>query len=374
MVLAGDVTGPAATTNVQRIRGVLVNAAAPAQDQVLTFRNGQWRPAALPPGSAPINPSNTVGAEQAFGLPSNAGASADYSRGDHTHGTPPDPIPGHRADLNGHNAHNVAGDVTGTIGATRVGRLQGVAIDPAAPAQDQVLTFRAGQWRPTALPAGSGPNPGGTVVAEQAFGLVSNAGASAAFSRADHSHGTPADPIPPHRADAGAHNMAGDVTGTVGGATVVAIRNAPVVGTPADGQVLTFRSNQWQAEALPPQQAVTDVVEHPPGLGRYFIVAAGIVRCDGNNRPPVYNQLNARSTGVSQVTVRFNGDRTPSGNFQYIVKVLPVFADTFDNLSISFIQFLQTGGFQLRITRAGQTIPRDELARLELMIEVSRFE
>jgi hypothetical protein len=147
-----------------------------------------------------------------------------------------------------------------------------------------------------------------------------------------------------------------------------------VVGTPADGQVLTFRSNQWQAEALPPAPSVTDVVEHPPGLGRYFIVAAGIVRCDGNNRPPVYNQLAARATAASQVTVRFQGDRTPAGNFQYIVKVLPVFNDAFDNLSISFIQFLQTGGFQLRIIRAGQPIPRDELARLELMIEVSRFE
>ena len=374
VVLAGDVTGPSAATSVQRIRGVVVNPAAPAQDQVLTFRGGQWRPAPLPPGSAPINPSNSVGAEQAFGLATNAGASSDYSRADHTHGTPPDPIPPHRADLNSHNAHNVAGDVTGTIGATRVGRIQGVAIDPAAPAQDQVLTFRAGQWRPAALPPASAPvTPGGTVVASQAFGLATNAGASAAYSRADHAHGTPPDPIPAHRTDTNAHNVGGDLNGTVGAATVVAIRNAPVVGTLTDGEVLTFRNNQWQTEAIPAPTA-TDVVEHPAGLPRYAIVAAGIVRCDGTNRPPVYNQLAAKSTGASQVTVGFKGDRTPAGNFQYVVKVLPVFADAFDALSISFIQFLQTGGFQLRITRAGQQIPRDELARLELMIEVSRFE
>jgi hypothetical protein len=123
---------------------------------------------------------------------------------------------------------------------------------------------------------------------------------------------------------------------------------------------------------------VTDVVEHPRGLPRYSIVAAGIVRCDGTSRSPVYNQLAARATNVSQVTVHFGaqpgGDPPPDGNFQYVVKVLPVFDDALDVVTISFVQFLQGGGFHLRVLRAGQRIPRDELARLELMIEVSRFE
>jgi hypothetical protein len=161
VVLAGDVTGPAAATSVVRIRGVGVNPAAPAQDEVLTFRAGQWRAAPLPPGSAPINPANTVAAETTFGVASNAGASAAYSRADHTHGSPPDPIPPHRADA---AAHNLAGDVTGNVGATSVARIQGVAVDPAAPAAEQVLTFRAGRWQPAALPPGSAPvNPGNTV-------------------------------------------------------------------------------------------------------------------------------------------------------------------------------------------------------------------
>jgi hypothetical protein len=221
------------------------------------------------------------------------------------------------------------------------------------------------------------------VAAEQAFGLLSNAGVSAAYSRADHTHGTPPDPIPPHRADAAAHNLAGDITGTVGAATVVAIRNAPVVGTPGDGQVLTFRSNQWQAEALPAPPTVTDVVEHPPGLGRYFIVAAGIVRCDGTSTAPVYNSLTASASGTSQVTVRFKGDKAPDGTFQYVVKVLPVLvADGLEDPIVSFIRFNSTGGFQLRVTRLDPRKPlpqdlaivKDVLARLELMIEVSRFE
>jgi hypothetical protein len=364
--LSGDVTGPSAATSVVRIRGVAVDPTAPTQNQVLTFRQGQWRPFA----AQTVNPANTVVAEQAFGLTNAAGTAAGFSRADHTHGTPPDPIPTHSADP---AAHNVAGDVTGTIGVTRVARIQGVAVDATPPAQDQVLTFRGGQWRPTALPPGSAQvNPSNTVPSQVAFGLPSSAGTSAAYSRGDHTHGTPPDPIPAHRSDANAHTLAGDVSGNVGATTVAGIRNAPVVGTPADGQVLTFRSNQWQAET--PQAGAADVVEHPPGLGRYFIVAAGIVRCDGTSRPPVYNQLVARTSNASQVTVRFNGDRPPTAAFQYVVKVLPVFADGFDAIAVSFIQFLQGGGFQLRITRAGQQIPREELGRLELIIEVSRFE
>jgi hypothetical protein len=40
---------------------------------------------------------------------------------------------------------------------------------------------------------GGGPNPGNTVVVEQSFGLSPAIGTSLAYSRADHSHGTPAD-------------------------------------------------------------------------------------------------------------------------------------------------------------------------------------
>jgi len=41
---------------------------------------------------------------------------------------------------------------------------------------------------------GGGGTPGDTVVTETAFGQASAAGALAAYSRADHTHGTPADP------------------------------------------------------------------------------------------------------------------------------------------------------------------------------------
>ena len=379
VTLGGDASGPAAATRVERIQGVAVANTPPAANQVLRFSAGQWRPAAIPSS----NPANTVVTEQLFDQASAPGAAASLSRSDHTHGTPPNPIPPHQADTAAHNTHIVLGDVTGTLGATRVAAIQGVAINPAAPVANQVLTFTGGQWRAANPPAGGTTvNPATTVVASTNFGLASALGASALYARADHAHGTPPDPIPPHRADPDAHTVAGDVAGTVGATTVVALRNVQLAGTPADGQVLTFRNNRWQPEAVP-QGGFEDAVEHPSGAGRYFIMAAGTVRCDGTTRfPPVYAGLQAAVTGVGQVTIRFPGYRPPTAGaapaFQYVLKVLPVFSPDFDNLSVSFIQFLATaglqGGFQLRVLRGGQPVPREQLLLVELMIEISRFD
>lgn len=45
-------------------------------------------------------PSDTVTGETSFGQSSNAGALTTYSRGDHTHGTPANPVPGHESTYN----------------------------------------------------------------------------------------------------------------------------------------------------------------------------------------------------------------------------------------------------------------------------------
>jgi hypothetical protein len=45
-------------------------------------------------------PSDTVTGETSFGQSSNAGALTTYSRGDHTHGTPTNPVPGHESSYN----------------------------------------------------------------------------------------------------------------------------------------------------------------------------------------------------------------------------------------------------------------------------------
>lgn len=105
--------------------------------------------------SSSISPSATVVSETAYGASSSAGASASYSRGDHTHGTP---------------ALSAATPSTQAIG------------DAAATGTG---TNNSRDDHKHAMPAF------GTVTAQTAFGASSNNGASAAIARTDHVHGTP---------------------------------------------------------------------------------------------------------------------------------------------------------------------------------------
>lgn len=53
--------------------------------------------------------------------------------------------------------------------------------------------------------AGGGGAPSGTVVSETAFGQASSAGAASTYSRGDHTHGTPANPVTAHEAASDPH-------------------------------------------------------------------------------------------------------------------------------------------------------------------------
>lgn len=119
------------------------------------------------------------------------------------------------------------GDVTGAITALTVGKLQGRTVASSLPSTDDVLTWDGSQWAPAAIPPGgvteitdlptaetndtlvlapdgvggvewraetTGGTPGDTVEDETTWGITPAAGASAAYSRADHTHGSPAEP------------------------------------------------------------------------------------------------------------------------------------------------------------------------------------
>lgn len=62
--------------------------------------DGAW--AIFPVFSLPPNPGDTITEETVFGQAANPGGSADYSRADHTHGTPADPVPDHEAAADPH--------------------------------------------------------------------------------------------------------------------------------------------------------------------------------------------------------------------------------------------------------------------------------
>lgn len=92
--------------------------------------------------------------------------------------------------------------------------------------------------------------PSDSVVSERSFGRPSAAGTSEAYSRADHTHGTP--------------DITGDVTLDAAGRTVVGrVGGLPVVprveNPPDDGDVLTFSQGSWIAADAQPLAMFGDV-------------------------------------------------------------------------------------------------------------------
>ncbi len=97
----------------------------------------------------------------------------------------------------------------------------------------------------------TGPNPApgapsATVVSETAFGQSAAAGSAFPYSRGDHTHGTPADPVPAHAASSDPHSPYALLAGRAGGQTVI--------GGTAAGNDLTLRGT---AHATP-----GDVIVH----------------------------------------------------------------------------------------------------------------
>lgn len=116
-----------------------------------------------------------------------------------------------------------------------------------------------------------------------------------------------------------------------------------------------------------------DFVEHPAGLPRYRIMAAGIVKVDGTSRPPVYNSLKASTqpgiTGV--IALNFEGYTPPKEKFQYIVKALVVSQKGAEQAVVTFASFAPaTTGIVMSVANVTEAAFRS----LELMVEISRYE
>ena len=136
------------------------------------------------------------------------------------------------------------------------------------------------------------------LVAENTFittARPANPGRSLDFARADHTHGLPPDPIPPHKADPNAHFLFEDVTGPLSATFIASLQRIPVKAEdPKDKDVLQYdqTENAWiptQIEASAPTDP--NVVTRPPKETSYSIVAAGIVNVStGDVRNP-YNKL-----------------------------------------------------------------------------------
>ncbi|MFL6254446.1 MAG: hypothetical protein ACJ74T_05465 [Pyrinomonadaceae bacterium] len=375
-------------------------------------------------GGASIGPAFGVTSETAFGLQPNAGKRFDYARADHTHGTPPAPV--------------LAGDVTGPVNSTTVASIRNREVLATAPAEGQVLTFTGGKWQPStpaAVAATNVPKPATTVTGGNAYGITPNAGSSTDYARADHTHGSPLAPTlsgdvtgstivanatkvvaiqnvavdatkptttgqllgfdaalnrwkPVSPPAVSASNLAGDVMGTTGAATVIALRNTPVDPTkPTTGQFLGFDAptNSWKPLAPPSGGGTTtptNVVTRPSGQPAYSIVAAGVLPGVVGGPTSSYNNLRVTSVKAGLITMVFDGYQPPPAppaapTQMYIVKVLGVLpAGTgLFGLMVAFGGFNDiTTGFTLIVNNAGSALSALAINNMSFMVEVSQYD
>lgn len=269
-----------------------------------------------PTGGDAIAPADAVVTETGWGQAAKAGISLEYSRGDHTHGTQPDPIPPHNTNAAAHANLQIAGDVNGTPTTTKVVRIQGQPVSASAPAAGQVLTFNAGSWTPQA-------------------------------------------PVAP------AVTLAGEVTGPSASTQVARLVTVPIKQTPPTvmGQQLSYdaNANQW----VPAYGVVT--------AGIIDILKKAVVV-----NPPVFNGLALFGSGVTQVgqnvqvEFTFNKYAAPSTTNLLIVKGTVILqGQVLAPLPVQIVTF-GAGSITVRIVGANVDVIA-AASLLQVQIEVTRY-
>jgi hypothetical protein len=350
--------------------------------------------AAIP--EIPVPNDAAIVAENAFApAPTNPkpGASPNFARADHTHGLPADPIPPHVANTGAHSNHLVLGDVTGTLATALIGKLQGKTLEAPNPTNNQVLQFvqttadPQGKWMPRPLTAQAVPvgNDADTAIAAENFfgtnaATLPQAGNSPNFARANHTHGVPPNPIPPHLNDVTGHldhQIDGDVTGTLRTTFISKLQGVRVdAPTPQPEQVLQFdkAKKAWLAKTITGGGA--DAVLHPTGLDPYMIVAAGILNIPDKKVSPSYNSLKFKvdgdgfvlsfgPSGGTSPDVRY---MVPTDAFTYIVKGHSKGKDIAHSGFLHVVGFLDAG---IRVQFIPGLISDGPIT--EAMIEISLF-
>ena len=128
----------------------------------------------------------------------------------------------------------------------------------------------------------------------------------------------------------------------------------------------------------PLQKITGDFVEHPQGLQRYLIVAAGIVGRkpdfqDASRNLRSYNELQITKVGNGKLEFGFHDYKKPKGKHQYIVKALSVAHEGTKGIAVTLSRFLDDT-IELGVTHgSGAAVNSDLLTSMEFMIEVSQF-
>jgi hypothetical protein len=140
------------------------------------------------------------------------------------------------------------------------------------------------------------------------------------------------------------------------------------------------------AQGPPGKDAAGDFVEHPAGLPRYLIIAAGIVGGDGSSRVPVYNDLKGAVAPTGEFVLNFKGftelNLPNNKKIQLIVKAMLIQPKEgiLKSPIVMFKAFQpqstpgQPGGILLSIIEGGAQVNAQITRQLELMVEISMFE
>ena len=318
-----------------------------------------------PGGGAPLAPADTVASEKGWNQAANAGVSVEYSRGDHTHGTQPDPVPPHDTNTAAHANLKITGDVTGTPTTTTVVRIQGRAVSAAAPANGNLLTFNAGSWVPQAPAAPSvtlsgdvtGPSTTTSLSSIQGKPVAAPAPAAGNVLTFNGASWIPQAPAAP------AVTLAGEVVGPSGGTQVARLITVPIKQTVPTvmGQQISFdaNANQW--------------------VPAYGVVTAGVIDVLKKVvNPPVYNALALFGTGVSLVGQNTNVEFTfknyvvPSATNLLIVKGTLIYQGQLQTVLPVQIASFNAGSITMRIAGANVDVIA-AAALMQLQIEVTRY-
>lgn len=225
----GDLSGIYPNPLVDGIQGKPISSTAPATGQVLKFDGTQWKPDVDNSGSG--GTSYTAGTGISI-----AGTVISTSA--------------------------MTGDVTGSLNANTLSKIQGKPVSALTPTVGQVLKYDGTQWTPgTDIQAAGGATySAGTGISINGSNVIS------------------------------ASNLGGDVTGTSTSNSISNLQGKPVVaGSPSSGQVLKYNGTQWVPS--------TDNV----GGGATYTAGTGIT-INGSNAISV-NALSGDVTGNPNATV-----------------------------------------------------------------------